>query len=304
MSDYLIAAFYKFVGIGDPVALRESLLRQGEAHGLCGTILVAEEGINSTVAAQPEQMRAFLKWLTSLEAFHDLEWKESEASEQPFYRFKVRLKKEIVTLGQEGVSPVKCVGEYVEPQNWNALISDPEVLLIDTRNDYEYALGTFERAEDPHTDSFRQFPDYVQRELADKKHKKVAMFCTGGIRCEKATAYMLEQGFEHVYHLKGGILKYLEEVPQQESLWRGECFVFDNRVSVDHQLQPGDAQLCFGCRHPLTDADRSSPQYEPGVQCPNCYGRHDEARLFALRERQRQVRLARERGEQHIGIKK
>ena len=219
----------------------------------------------------------------------------------PFYRTKVKLKKEIVTMGQDGIDPARVVGTYVEPKDWNALIADPDVTLVDTRNDYEVAIGSFEGAIDPSTTSFREFPDYVHRELDPKKNKKVAMFCTGGIRCEKSTAYLKEQGFDEVYHLKGGILKYLEEVPEDESMWQGECFVFDNRVAVNHQLEKGSYDQCHACRRPITEDDKRSPLYQKGVSCPHCHGQSSERQLARFAERERQMTLSKGRGEEHIG---
>jgi len=219
----------------------------------------------------------------------------------PFYRTRVKLKKEIVTMGVEGIDPNHVVGTYVEPKDWNALISDPDVTLIDTRNDYETKIGTFKNALDPHTDSFRQFPDYVKKELDPKTNKKVAMFCTGGIRCEKSTAYLKELGYEEVFHLQGGILKYLEEVPEEESLWQGECFVFDNRVSVNHQLEKGKYDMCHGCRLPISDEDKKSPHYQQGVCCANCYDTISEQQKQRFIEREKQMKLAKDRGESHIG---
>jgi UPF0176 protein len=231
----------------------------------------------------------------------DLEHKESYADEHPFYRMKVRLKKEIVTLGVPGVSPTKQVGTYVKPEDWNALISDPDIILIDTRNDYEVDIGTFKGAVDPKTTTFREFPEYVAKNLDKTKHKKVAMFCTGGIRCEKASSFMMDQGFEEVYHLQGGILKYLETVPEEKSMWEGECFVFDQRVAVRHNLEVGEYDQCYACRHPLSPAEMQSEQYAPGISCPYCYDKLSEEKRASLSERQKQVALAKQRGEAHIG---
>jgi UPF0176 protein len=297
----LIAAFYRFAPIADPGGHQATLLRICRNQGIKGTILLAGEGINGTIAGEPDGVHRVLAHLRSLEGFSGLEHKESRAASQPFHRMKVRLKKEIVTLGVEGIDPNKRAGTYVAPREWNALISDPDVVVIDTRNDYEYAIGTFRHAVNPDTRSFREFPAFVQRQLDPGRHRRVAMFCTGGIRCEKATAYMLEQGFDEVYHLQGGILKYLEEVSEKDSLWHGECFVFDERVSVDHALLPGSHVLCHACRQPVSDQERASPDYEEGVSCPRCIGTLSERKLCAVSERQRQVRLANERGRTHIG---
>ena len=233
--------------------------------------------------------------------FAEMEHKESFCQELPFKRLRVRLKREIINLGDPTLDPTEEVGAYVDPKDWNALIADPDVLLIDTRNDFEVNLGTFEGAEDPNTASFRQFPEYVHKNLDPQKHKKIAMFCTGGIRCEKATAYMLREGFEEVYHLRGGILKYLEEVPAEESLWNGECYVFDDRVSLNHQLAPGTYQACHGCGRPLSEKDVVSELYEPGVTCPRCYYILTDAQKASFRERQYQIKLARARNKKHLG---
>jgi len=232
----------------------------------------------------------------------DLDTKESFSEEMPFYRSKVKLKKEIVTMGVEGIDPKRVVGTYIEPKDWNDLISDPDVTLIDTRNDYEFNIGSFEQAVNPKTETFREFPDYVKDNLNPKKHKKVAMFRTGGIRCEKSTAYLKEQGFEEVYHLKGGILKYLEEVPKEDSMWQGECFVFDNRVAVNHDLEKGQYDQCYACRYPITEDDKQSKHYQQGVSCPHCYDKttEEQRRQFAMREKQMQ--LAKQRGDAHLGL--
>jgi len=301
MSQIVVAALYKFVALPDYKAFSGPLKDRCEALGLKGTLLVAHEGINGTVAGSREGIDGLLAYLRADQRLADLEHKESPSDEQPFYRMKVKLKKEIVTMGVEDIDPRRSVGTYVAPTDWNRLISDPEVLVIDTRNHYEYAIGSFERALDPQTDSFREFPQYVQDNLDPGQYKKVAMFCTGGIRCEKATAYMKEQGFEEVYHLQGGILKYLEEVPAEQSLWRGECFVFDNRVAVDHQLQPGSYDQCHGCRHPITEADKQSDKYMKGVSCPLCYDRLTDDQKARFAERQKQIELARQRNEVHLG---
>ena len=242
-----------------------------------------------------------LDYLRSDPRLADLEHKESFDDHMPFYRMKVKLKREIVTMGVDDIDPNQRVGTYVEPRDWNALVEDPEVLLIDTRNDYECDIGTFRGALDPHTTNFREFPAYVRENLDPGRHKKVAMFCTGGIRCEKASAFMLKEGFEEVYHLQGGILKYLEEVPKEQSTWEGECFVFDNRVAVDHDLNKGQYDQCHGCRHPITESDKLSDKYQKGVCCPHCYDDLTEEQKARFSERQKQVELAKARGEQHIG---
>ncbi|MFC0269592.1 oxygen-dependent tRNA uridine(34) hydroxylase TrhO [Kushneria aurantia] len=296
---YVVAALYKFVSLPDYQDLREPLLEFMQAHDIKGTLLLAEEGINGTVAARREEIDALLDWLRRDARLEDIDRKESLCDERPFYRTKVKLKREIVTLGVDGVDPNRRVGTYVEPAQWNALIDDPEVLLIDTRNDYEVEIGSFEGAVDPHTKSFRDFPDYVSAHFDPAQHKKVAMFCTGGIRCEKASSWMLEQGFEEVYHLRGGILNYLEQVPEQHSKWHGDCFVFDNRVTVRHDLSEGDFEQCHACRRPISVEDRRSPHYEAGISCPHCWHDLPEKTRAGARERQKQIELARARGEPH-----
>lgn len=298
-QNIVVAALYKFVTLEDYEALREPLLQCMVQNGVKGTLLLANEGINGTVSATRAGIDGLLTWLKSDPRFVDIDHKESYCDAQPFYRTKVKLKKEIVTMGVPDVNPNNRVGTYVKPQDWNALIADPEVLVLDTRNDYEVAIGTFQRAIDPKTESFREFPEYVKTHFDPAKHKKVAMFCTGGIRCEKASSYMLGQGFEEVYHLKGGILKYMEEVPQEESLWQGDCFVFDNRVTVRHDLSEGDYDLCHACREPVSVEDRKSPHYTPGISCPNCWDSLSEKTRASARERQKQIELAKLRGEPH-----
>jgi UPF0176 protein len=301
MTDIVVAALYKFVTLEDFHELREPLLDACIASGARGTILLAHEGINGTIAGTREAIDQVLAYLRSDPRLADLEHKESFDDHLPFYRMKVKLKREIVTMGIEGIDPNSRVGTYVAPGDWNDLVNDPEVLLIDTRNDYEYGIGTFRGAIDPHTQSFRDFPAYVRSHLDPEKHKKVAMFCTGGIRCEKASAFMLEEGFAEVYHLQGGILKYLEEVPPQDSTWEGECFVFDNRVAVDHKLQKGQYDQCYGCRHPITEQDKLSDKYQKGICCPLCYDRLTDDQRARFSERQKQIELAALRGEGHIG---
>lgn len=305
MSDIRVTALYKFVAFDDPSALREPLFEQLSELGIKGTILLATEGVNGTIAGPAAAMEKALDVICALPGCETLEWKDSHSDGMPFLRLKVRLKNEIVTMGVPGTDPTCLVGAYVEPKNWNALISDPDTVVIDTRNDYEVALGTFQGAIDPETESFRQFPEWFENfraELAAQgRTPKIAMFCTGGIRCEKSTSYVKSLGIDDVFHLQGGILKYLETVPEAESLWEGECFVFDERVSVGHALEVGDYLLCHACRHPVSAEDRAHAHYEDGVSCPRCHGTFTEAKMAALRERQKQVRLARERGETHIG---
>ncbi len=297
----VVAALYKFVTLDDFHELREPLLNACLEAGTRGTLLLAEEGINGTIAGSREGIDRVLAYLRADPRLAELEHKESVDDHMPFYRMKVKLKKEIVTLGVPGIDPNRRVGTYVEARDWNALVSDPEVLLIDTRNDYEYNIGSFRGAVDPHTTSFREFPAYVRNQLDPRRHKKVAMFCTGGIRCEKASAFMLQEGFEEVYHLQGGILKYLEEVPEEDSLWQGECFVFDNRVAVNHQLERGQYDQCYGCRHPITEQDKQSDRYQKGICCPRCYDSLSDEQMARFRERQKQIELAELRGEVHVG---
>lgn len=300
-SPYVVCAMYKFVTLDNFEDLRQPLLDEMLRLDVKGTLLLAAEGINGTVAGSREGIDALLDYLRRDERLKDIDHKESYDDDMPFYRTKVKLKKEIVTLGVEGIDPKRVVGTYVKPADWNALISDPDVVLVDTRNDYEVEIGTFKGALDPRTKTFREFPQYVKENLDPEKNKKVAMFCTGGIRCEKSTAYLKEQGFEEVYHLEGGILKYLEEIPQEESLWEGECFVFDNRVTVNHQLEKGDYDQCHACRRPITEADKEHEQYVPGVSCHHCHDEFDDAQRERFRQRELQMQLARQRGEEHLG---
>ncbi|KTT31705.1 rhodanese-related sulfurtransferase [Pseudomonas rhizoryzae] len=300
MSDTIVvAALYKFVTLDDYVQLREPLLQTLLANDVKGTLLLAEEGINGTVSGSRAGIDAVLAWLRADPRLVDIDHKESYCAEQPFYRTKVKLKKEIVTLGVPGVDPNQRVGTYVEPQDWNALVDDPEVLVIDTRNDYEVGIGSFKGAIDPKTKSFRDFPAYIREHFDPARHKKVAMFCTGGIRCEKASSFMLQEGFPEVFHLKGGILKYLEEVPAAESRWEGECFVFDNRVTVTHELAEGAYDQCHACRNPVSPQDMQSPHYSPGISCPHCWDSLSEKTRAGARERQKQIELARLRNEPH-----
>jgi UPF0176 protein len=292
---------YKFVTLEDFEEIRIPLLKVMEDNRVRGTLLLAREGINGTIAGTKEGIDAVLTFLKSDSRLADISHKESYDDHIPFNRAKVKLKKEIVTLGIEGLDPLKVCGTYIKPCDWNALISDPEVLLVDTRNDYEVAIGTFKNAINPQTETFREFPEFVKKNLDKTKHKKVAMFCTGGIRCEKSTAYLKEQGFDEVYHLEGGILKYLEEVPATDSLWQGECFVFDSRVAVTHELEKGQYDHCYACRRPITEEDKLKPEYEQGVSCHHCKGHHTSEQRKRFLEREKQSQLARERGESHIG---
>ncbi|WP_375173772.1 rhodanese-related sulfurtransferase [Pseudooceanicola sp.] len=298
---YTVAALYHFTRFEDPAALQGPLLDLCRARGVTGSLLLAQEGINGTVAGSRGGIDAVLAHIRALPGCTDLEWKESTASEQPFGRMKVRLKKEIVTMGQPNVDPKARVGHYVEPADWNDLIRSPDVAVIDTRNDYEVAIGTFEGAVDPQTESFRDFPAWWEANKERFHNKRIAMFCTGGIRCEKSTNYLLGQGVPEVFHLKGGILKYLEEVPAEESSWQGECFVFDGRVSVGHGLVEGPHELCHACRRPILPEDRTRAEYEQGVSCHLCVNQTSEADKARFRERQKQIALSRARGEKHLG---
>ncbi|WP_276669056.1 rhodanese-related sulfurtransferase [Thalassolituus oleivorans] len=300
-TPFVVCAMYKFVTLNDFELLQKPLLDEMLRLDVKGTLLLANEGINGTVAGSREGIDALLDYLRRDERLADVGTKESFDDEMPFYRTKVKLKKEIVTMGVEGIDPKRVVGTYVKPKDWNALISDPDVILVDTRNDYEVGIGTFKGALDPNTKTFREFPQYVKENLDPQKHKKVAMFCTGGIRCEKSTAYLKEQGFDEVYHLEGGILKYLEEVPKDETLWEGECFVFDNRVTVDHDLQKGHFDQCHACRRPITEDDKQSEHYIQGVSCHHCIDEYDEAQRERFRQREHQMQLAKVRGEDHLG---
>lgn len=301
MSQVVVCAMYKFVRLENFQELREPLQTVMEQNGVKGTLLLAHEGINGTVAGSREGIDAVLAHIKADERLSDISYKESFDAEMPFYRSKVKLKKEIVTMGVEGIDPREVVGTYVKPKDWNDLIADPEVFVVDTRNDYEIQIGTFKNAVNPETETFREFPDYVAKNMDPAKHKKVAMFCTGGIRCEKSTAYMKEQGFEEVYHLEGGILKYLEEVPKEETMWEGECFVFDNRVAVDHDLNKGQYDQCHACRMPITEEEMQSDKYEKGISCPHCFDKVTDEQRARFAERQKQIELAKARGEEHIG---
>ena len=300
---YKVMALYKFAALPDAETLKAPLAEFCCGRGIKGTLILAPEGVNGTVAGTPEAIDALADYLFAAGPFGTrlagAEVKYSFAETAPFLRMKVRLKPEIVTLRAPQVDPNRQVGTYVEPEDWNGLIARNDVVLVDTRNDYEVGLGSFQRALDPKTQSFVDFKDYVAKNLDPKRDRKVAMFCTGGIRCEKASSYLLSQGFEEVFHLKGGILKYLEVIPPEESRFTGECFVFDERVSVGHGLELGSATLCRACRHPLTEADRRHPDYHDGISCPHCAG--DSARHAAAAERQRQMQLAERRGDAHLG---
>jgi UPF0176 protein len=300
---FTVAALYHFTSLLDYKNLKSPLSDMCELLEIKGTILLASEGINGTVAGTDIAVIQLIEYLRKDKRLKNLEYKLSKSREMPFYRMKVRLKKEIVTMGVAGVDPNRVVGTYVEPKNWNNLINDPDVILIDTRNDYEVEIGSFKGAINPDTSNFREFPAWVQDNREKLENKKIAMFCTGGIRCEKASSYMKENGFNDVYHLKGGILKYLETQPQKESLWEGDCFVFDQRVAVKHALKESDYDQCFACRYPITIEDKNSPKYTKGISCPKCHDSLTKEKQESFAERQKQINLSKLRGETHIGQK-
>jgi UPF0176 protein len=297
----VVAALYHFTRLDDFQALQKPLLDTMLALDVKGTLLLAHEGINGTVAGTQDSVDKLLSRIRSDIRLVNVDAKFSFDDSMPFYRTRVKLKKEIVTMGVEDIDPINSAGTYVKPEDWNALISDPEMVLVDTRNNYESAIGTFKNSIIPNTTSFREFPDFSAKELSNFKQRKVAMFCTGGIRCEKSTAYLKQQGFEEVYHLQGGILKYLEVVPEAESLWEGECFVFDNRVTVNHALEKGSYDQCHACRLPITEEDKQNEKYQQGVSCASCYDEKTDAERLRFMEREKQVQLANQRGETHIG---
>lgn len=301
MTQKTIAALYKFAELTDFVTMQPKLYQLCESLNIKGTLLLANEGINGTVCGTDEAIQALLAYLSSDPRLSDLDCKLSYADHMAFFRLKIKLKKEIVTMGVPSVKPSEQTGIHLDSKAWNALMQDPNVILIDTRNDYETDIGAFKDALIPNTESFREFPEFVQENLADCKDKKIAMYCTGGIRCEKASGYMLQEGFKEVYQLKGGILKYIEETPKNESLWQGECFVFDNRVSIDHHLEKGQYDQCFGCRHPLTEEEKNKGPYLEGVYCPRCHDQRSEEQKASASQRQKQIKLAKQRGELHMG---
>jgi len=304
---FKVAALYKFFEIDNPLELQISLKKILKNHSIFGTILVGSEGINGTIAAKDKKnLSKALTYLKKLKGFKDLDIKFSDSQKNPFIRLKVKLKEEIVTIGDKSIDPSKSAGEYVNPEDWNSLLEEENILLIDTRNDYEYSIGTFKDSINPKTQKFRDFPKWLKNQdytKEDKNSKKVAMFCTGGIRCEKASSLMKNEGFKRVYHLKGGILKYFESVSKEKSLWNGECFVFDDRVSVKHDLSVGDYDMCHGCRMPITETDKASQKYIRGVSCPNCYDQTTEEQKSRYSSRQKQVELAKQRNQKHIGPK-
>ena len=302
---FLTVAFYQFVTLDKKNSFQKHIHNFCEVNKIKGTILLADEGINGTISGKERNIRDFLIFIKKDSLFNDLfsklEHKESWANKNPFYRMKVRLKKEIVALGIDGVSPTNKVGKYVKPEEWNKLISDPNTIIIDARNSYEVDIGTFKNATNPNTTTFRELPNFIKRNLDSRTPKKVAMFCTGGIRCEKATSLLLEKGFKDVYHLKGGILKYLETIDKEKSLWEGECFVFDQRVAVTHGLNEGQYDQCYACRHPLSPDEMNSSHYIKGISCSYCYNKLTNEKKSSVIERQKQIELAKLRGEDHIG---
>ena len=298
---YIVAALYHFTRFDDIAAIQRPLLDLCKSRGISGTLLLAPEGINGTIAGDRAGIDTVIAHIRTLPGCADFEWKESTATVPPFHRMKVRLKREIVTMGQPDVDPATTVGHYVAPADWNALIQSPDVAVIDTRNDYEVAIGTFDGAVDPQTKTFGEFPAWWEENKEQFHNKKIAMFCTGGIRCEKSTNFLIGQGVEDVYHLKGGILKYLEEVPQEDSTWDGDCFVFDARVSVGHGLKEGPHELCYACRRPILPTDKTRPEFEEGVSCHQCTDQTSDDDKARFRERQKQIALARKRGSHHIG---
>ncbi len=304
---YKVATLYKFSKILDPVKIQNEIRLKFKDLSIYGTLLVGEEGLNGTISASTEKkLSSALSFIRSKKGFDDLDIKYSSSEKNPFIRLKVKLKKEIVTIGDESIDPNNIVGKYIEPKDWNKLIEKEDTIIIDTRNDYEHSIGTFKDSLNPKTTKFRDFPKWINKQRftsKEKKFKNIAMFCTGGIRCEKASSLMKKEGFENVYHLKGGILKYLESIPETESKWEGECFVFDDRVSVKHDLSEGTYDMCHGCRMPITDKDKESEKYIRGVACPNCFHKTTEEQKSRYMSRQKQVDLAKKRNQKHIGPK-
>ncbi len=304
---FKVAALYKFSQIDNPLEVQIYLKKILKNLSIYGTILVGNEGINATIASRDKKnLNKALMYLKNLKGFKDLDIKFSNSKKKPFIRLKIKLKQEIVTIGDKSIDPTKNVGEYVNPEDWNSLLEEENILLIDTRNDYEYSIGSFKDSINPNTQKFRDFPEWLKGQnftQEDKNRKKVAMFCTGGIRCEKASSLMKNEGFKKVYHLKGGILKYFESVSKENSLWDGECFVFDDRVSVKHDLSVGDYDMCHGCRMPITETDKISQKYIQGVSCPNCFDQTTEEQKSRYMSRQKQIDLAKQRNQKHIGPK-
>ena len=300
MSELLVATFYKFTKIEDLAALQNTIEAWCIENDVRGIVLLASEGINSTIAGPRNGVLAVLEFLRKDPRFDGLTWKESIAKEQPFRKLRVRLKKEIVTMGVPGIDPERLVGTYIKPEDWNDLISDPDVIVVDTRNDYEVEIGTFKDAINPDITSFGEFPKWIKDNIDIHTQPRVAMFCTGGIRCEKSTALLKEAGVKEVFHLEGGILKYLEQIPEDQSLWDGECFVFDERVSVGHGLEIGEYELCRGCRYPICEEDKSSSLFREGISCPRCHDQTTDQQKARFAERQKQIELAKQRGDRHI----
>ena len=303
---FSVAALYKFSSINDPESLHNEIRIRLKSLSISGTILVGEEGINGTISGTNSNIKKAIAFIQSIKGFASLDIKYSESPKNPFIRLKIKLKKEIVTIGDRSINPNKIVGDYVDPKNWNSLIDDKDTILIDTRNDYEYSIGTFKNAINPKTVKFREFPKWVKNQNFtedDKKNKKVAMFCTGGIRCEKASSLMMKDGFENVHHLKGGILNYFQSVKNEDSLWEGECFVFDDRVSVNQDLTVGTYDMCHGCRMPITEDDKKLKEYIKGVSCPKYFNTRTEDQKARYMSRQKQVDLAKARNQKHIGPK-
>ncbi len=304
---YTVATLYKFSKILDPFKIHNDIRLKMKNLSIYGTLLVGEEGINGTISTiSDENLNKAIAFIKQLKGFEDTDIKYSSSDKNPFVRLKVKLKKEIVTIGDESIDPTKIVGEYVEPKDWNNLIDLEDTIIIDTRNKYEYSIGTFKDSLNPKTTKFREFPKWINKQKftsEEKKNKNIAMFCTGGIRCEKASSLMKKEGFKNVYHLKGGILKYLESIPENQSRWKGECFVFDDRVSVKHDLSEGTYDMCHGCRMPITNIDKESKKYIRGVACPNCFDKTSEKQKSRYKSRQKQVDLAKKRNQKHIGPK-
>ncbi len=296
-----VATFYQFAHLPDCLDWQKKLRTRCKKFNVLGTIILAEEGINATISSSVDGIEAIMDFIKKDPRFSNLTYRLSITPRQTFYRIRVAVRDEIVTLGDSSINPNEQVGKYVEPENWNDIITDPEITVIDTRNDYEIEIGSFKNAVDPDTQTFGQWDEYVEKKLSDHKEKKIAMFCTGGIRCEKASSHLIKKGFKEVYHLKGGILNYLEKIEPENSLWDGECFVFDHRVSVVHGLKDGNAKICFGCRWPLQEKDLESEKYEPGVCCPHCADKLDPVRRASLEERNRQIQIARNKKRDHLG---
>jgi UPF0176 protein len=303
---YSIAALYKFLSIDDPNQLQLKIRKKFKQLNIYGTILVGNEGLNGTISGKENNLNKAIKYIKSINNFNNVDIKYSSSNVNPFVRLKIKLKKEIVTIGDESINPNEFVGDYVEPKDWNNLIQDKDTILIDTRNNYEYSIGTFKNSINPNTIKFREFPEWVKKQNftdEEKQNKKIAMFCTGGIRCEKASSMMIKDGFKKVNHLKGGILNYFEKINEEDSLWEGECFVFDDRVAIKHDLSEGSYDMCHGCRMPITDKDKTSELYIKGVACPSCYNQTSDEQKSRYMSRQKQVDLAKKRNQKHIGPK-